>query len=57
MASCDFNTIVSFIRDESHYGLFPLPEMDSDSDTDTDSCTRQNFSTGSDSDSDPLIEI
>ena len=36
-------------------GLFPLP--DSDSDTDTDSCTMQDFSTGSDSDSDPLIEI
>ena len=38
-------------------GLFPLPEMDSDLDTNTDSCTMQNFSTGSDSDSDPLIEI
>ena len=35
------------------YGLFPLPESDSDS----DSCTMQKFSTGSDPDSDPLIEI
>ena len=39
------------------YGLFPLPETDSDSDTDTDSCTMQNFSTGLDLESDPLIEI
>ena len=37
------------------YGLFPLP--DSDSDSDTDSCTMQDFSIGSDSDSDPLIEM
>ena len=37
------------------YGLFPL--SDSDSDSDTDSCTMQDFSIGSDSDSDPLIEM
>ena len=36
-------------------GLFPL--ADSDSDSDTDSCTMQNFSSGSDLDSDPLIEM
>ena len=35
------------------YGLFPLPETDSDS----DSCTVQDFPTGSDSDSDPLIQM
>ena len=38
-------------------GLFSLPESDLDSDSEMDSCTRQNFSTGSDSDSDPLIEM
>ena len=32
-------------------GLFPLP------DSDTDSCTMQDFSIGSDSDSDPLVEV
>ena len=37
------------------YGLFPL--TDSDSDSDTDSCTMQDFSIGSDSDSDALIEM
>ena len=31
--------------------------LDSDSDLDTDSCTMQDFSTGSDSDPDPLIEM
>ena len=36
-------------------GLFPLP--DSDLNSDTDSCTTQDFSIGSDSDSDPLIEM
>ena len=41
----------------SCYGLFPLPEADSDPDTETDSCTMQDFSTGLDSDSDPLIEM
>ena len=34
-------------------GLFPL----TDSDSDTNSCTMQDFSIGSDSDSDPLIEM
>ena len=38
-------------------GLFPLLDLDSDSDSDTDSCTMQDFSIGSDSDSDPLIEM
>ena len=38
-------------------GLFPLPDLDSDSDSDTDSCTVQDFSIGSDLDSDPLIEM
>ena len=37
------------------YGLFPMPGSDSDSDM--DSCTMQDFSTGLDLDSDPLIEI
>ena len=35
------------------YGFVPLPETDSDS----DSCTVQDFSTGSDLDSDPLIQM
>ena len=35
------------------YGLFPLL----DSDSDTDSCAIQDFSIGSDSDPDPLIEM
>ena len=39
----------------SFSGLFPLP--DSDSDLHTDSCTMQDFPTGSDLDSDPLIEM
>ena len=34
-------------------GLFPMP----DSDSDTDSCTMQDFSIGSDTDSDSLIEM
>ena len=41
-----------------HYnGLFPLTEVDLDSDTDKESCNTLNFSSGLDSDSDPLIEI
>ena len=42
----------SNLTDKCH-GLFPLP----DSDLDSDSCTMQDFSIGSDSDSDPLIEM
>ena len=38
-------------------GLFPLPDLDSDSDSDTNSHTMQDFSTVSDLDSDPLIEM
>ena len=40
-------------------GLFPLPDSDSDSDSDShmDSYTIQDFSIGSDSNSDPLIEM
>ena len=38
-------------------GLFPLPDSDSNSDSDTDSCTMQDFSIGSDSYSDLLIEM
>ena len=38
-----------------NYGLFPLPDTDSASDT--ESCTMQDFFIGSDSDSDPLIEM
>ena len=34
-----------------------LPGFDSDPDSETDSCPMQNFSTGSDSDSDSLIEM
>ena len=41
----------------NYNGLFPLPQLDSDPDSETDSCTMQNFSTGLDSDSDPLIEM
>ena len=37
------------------YGLFPLPGTDSDSDS--DSCIMQDFSTGLDLDSDPLIQM
>ena len=37
--------------------LFPFPNLDSDSDSDTDYCTMQDFSIGSDSDSDPLIQM
>ena len=47
------------------YGLFSLPEsdsdpnseMDSNPNSEMDSCIMQNFSTGSDLDSDPLIEM
>ena len=38
-------------------GLFPLPESDSDPDSETNSCIMQDFSIGSDLDSDPLIEM
>ena len=38
-------------------GLFPLLDSDLDSDLDMDSCTMQHFSIGSDSDSDPLVEM
>ena len=38
-------------------GLFPLPETDSNPDSDSDSCTMQDFSTHSDSDSNPLIKM
>ena len=38
-------------------GLFPLPDSDSDLDSHTDSYTMQDFSIGSDLDSDPLIEM
>ena len=44
-------------RSATAYGLFPLLDLGSDSDTDTDPCIMQDFSTGLDSDSDPLIEI
>ena len=37
--------------------LFPLLDSDLDSDLDMDSCTMQHFSIGSDSDSDPLVEM
>ena len=36
----------------SRYGLFPLPEVDSDSDPNADYCTMQDFSIGSEFDSD-----
>ena len=39
------------------YGLFTLADPDSDPYSDFDSCTMQKFHIGSDSDSDPLIEI
>ena len=37
--------------------LFPLPDSDSDLDSDTDFCTMQDFSIGSDSDSNLVIEM
>ena len=39
------------------YGLFTLVDPDSDPYWDSDSCTVQKFHIGSDSDSDPLIEM
>ena len=39
------------------YGLFTLADPDSDPYLDSDSCTMQKFHIGSDSDSDPLIEM
>ena len=39
------------------YSLFTLPDPDSDPYSDSDSCTMQKFHIGSDSDSDPLIEM
>ena len=39
------------------YGLFPLLDSNSDFDSDTESCTMQDFSIGSESDFDLLIEI
>ena len=39
------------------YGLFTLPDPDSDPYLDTDYCTMHKFPIGSDSDSDPLIEV
>ena len=48
----------------SHFLGFPVrvgtllcPTLDSDSDSDKDSCNMQDFPIGSDSDSDPLIEM
>ena len=38
-------------------GLFTLPDPDSDPYSDSDSCNMQKFHIGSDSDSDPLIEM
>ena len=38
-------------------GLFSLADPDSDPYSDSDSCTMQKFHIGSDSDSDPLIEM
>ena len=38
-------------------GLFTLADPDSDRYSDSDSCTMQKFHFGSDSDSDPLIEM
>ena len=38
-------------------GLFTLAGPDSDPYSDSDSCTMQKFHIGSDSDSDPLIEM
>ena len=38
-------------------GLFTLVDQDSDPYSDLDSCTMQKFHIGSDSDSDPLIEM
>ena len=50
---------IYFCKIHVRNGLFPLPnsDSDSDSDSDTDSCTMQDFSIGSDSDSDPVIEM
>ena len=48
---------IYFCKIHVRNGLFPLPNSDSDSDSATDSCTMQDFSIGSDSDSDPLIEM
>ena len=48
---------IYFCKIHVRNGLFPLPDSDSDSDADTESCTMQDFSIGSDSDSDPLIEM
>ena len=52
-----FRNSLNLSRQEyiSDNGLFPLP--DSDSDSGMDSCTMQDFSIGSDFDSDPLIEM
>ena len=41
----------------NYNGLFPLLDSDSDSNSDTESCTMQDFTIGSDSDSDPLTEM
>ena len=41
----------------SSNGLFTLPDPDLDPYSDSDSCTMQRFHIGSDSDSDPLIEM
>ena len=48
---------IYFCKIRIRNGLFPPPDSDSDSDADTDSCTMQDFSIGSDSDSDPMIEM
>ena len=45
------------IQKSNRNGLFPLPDSDSDSDLHMDSYTMQDFSIGSDLDSDPLIEM
>ena len=44
-------------RDIQSIGLFTLPDPDADPYSDSDSCTMQKFQIGSDSDSDPLIEM
>ena len=58
---CELSSLTGLTNDASRHqtsanGLFPRQEADSNSDTDTDSCTMQDFSTGLDSDSDPLTE-